>query len=241
MNQQLNLSEKSQQIQNMFNKISNRYDFLNRLLSCGQDIRWRNYLIKQIPNVPSNNGVFYDVACGTGDVIHTVAKKRTDFKTFYGFDISEGMLEQAKMRSNSPYMRSNMNFVLASAEQLAVQDESADCLSIAFGLRNVDNREKALAEFHRVLKPGGTLLILEFFPAQNSFLQNIFNFYFKKILPTIGGIFSDKAAYSYLPSSVSSMPTINEMTSMLVKHGFSNIESKGWLAGSTILLKCTKN
>jgi len=237
MSNPLNLSQKSQQIQNMFDKISPRYNFLNRLLSFGQDTRWRKYLIQNIPISQKNNGILYDVACGTGDIFNSFIRKRTDYKSLVGFDISEGMLAVAKVRNRSPQIK----HILASAEQLPVKEQTADCLTIAFGLRNVDNREKALNEFYRVLKKGGTLLVLEFFPAQNSFFQNLFNFYFKKILPTVGGIFSDKSAYSYLPHSVKSMPNADEFSSLLVATGFTQIKSKGWLSGSTMLFKCTKN
>lgn len=232
----LNLTKKSEQIQEMFNKISPRYNFLNRLLSLGQDVRWRKSLIKKIPHIANHNGVFYDIACGTGDIIHSFFKNRMDYKSLIEFDISEGMLNVAKIRNRSPQVK----HILASAEELPVAAHSADCVTIAFGLRNVDNREKALCEFHRVLKAGGTLLILDFFPAQNSFMQSLFNFYFKKILPKIGGIFSDKAAYAYLPESVSSMPTAIEFKQMLIQKGFDQVESKGWLSGSTMLFKCIK-
>ncbi|MES2615141.1 MAG: class I SAM-dependent methyltransferase, partial [Bdellovibrionota bacterium] len=135
----LNLSPKSQQIQSMFDKISTRYNLLNRLLSFGQDARWRKALIKKIPTVSDSNGVLYDVACGTGDVIHSFLKKRSDYRSLVGFDISEGMLNIAKIQNRSPQTK----HILASAEQLPVPAESANCLTIAFGLRNVDDRQKA--------------------------------------------------------------------------------------------------
>ncbi|MES2615142.1 MAG: class I SAM-dependent methyltransferase, partial [Bdellovibrionota bacterium] len=96
-------------------------------------------------------------------------------------------------------------------------------------------------EFHRVLKKEGTLIVLEFFPAQNSLFKKLFQFYFKKILPTVGGVLSDKSAYAYLPHSVSSMPTAGEFKDMLIAHGFKDVESTGWLSGSTMLFKCVKN
>jgi demethylmenaquinone methyltransferase/2-methoxy-6-polyprenyl-1,4-benzoquinol methylase len=237
MKNELNLSEKSKQIQKMFDKISKRYNFLNRLLSFGQDTRWRNKLLKSIPLQANKNGVLYDVACGTGDVILAVCKKREDFAKIIGFDISSGMLNQSKLRNCSPMVQ----HIQASAEHLPVEKESADCVTIAFGLRNVDNRENALKEFNRVLKKDGILLVLEFFPAQNSFFKNLFNFYFKKILPTIGGIFSDKDAYSYLPDSVKSMPSASEFAVLLKQNGFMDIKSHSWLSGSTMLFICRKN
>ena len=237
MNSKLNLSEKSQEIQTMFDKISPRYNFLNRLLSFGQDTRWRKCLIKNIPVQENKDGVLVDVACGTGDVIYSFNKKRTDYKSILGLDISQGMLNQSRLRNNSLKIK----HIQASAEQLPLESESANCITIAFGLRNVEHREQALKEFHRVLKTGGALLVLEFFPAKNSHFQTLFNFYFKKILPRIGGLFSDKSAYTYLPHSVKSMPTQEEFTLLLTQIGFSQMECTSWLSGSTMLFKCIKN
>jgi demethylmenaquinone methyltransferase/2-methoxy-6-polyprenyl-1,4-benzoquinol methylase len=233
---ELELSPKSQQIQKMFDTISPKYDFLNRLLSFRQDVRWRNYLVKSLPKVPDKNGVLYDVACGTGDVVTACLKKRMDYRTFIGFDISQGMLNHAIERDKLNQIR----FVQASAESLPTPEESAHCVTIAFGLRNVDNREKALKEFHRVLKKDGCLIVLEFFPSQNSFFKRIFQFYFKTILPFVGGLFSDKKAYNYLPNSVETMPSALEFKSLLEKSNFYQVESRGWLSGSTMIFKCMK-
>nr|BFD32686.1 bifunctional demethylmenaquinone methyltransferase/2-methoxy-6-polyprenyl-1,4-benzoquinol methylase UbiE [Pigmentibacter ruber] len=237
-NNQLVLSEKSVKIQKMFDKISNKYDFLNRLLSAGQDTKWRNKMICSFPKCHS--GILYDVACGTGDVVFQAIDKRKDFKTFYGFDISAGMLEQAKIRSRKNNINSHINFIQASAESLPVENNSADCLTISFGFRNVDNREIALNEFNRVLKTSGTLFILEFFPADNNLFAKLFDFYFKKILPKIGGIFSDRSAYEYLPNSVSTMPSAENFRKMLTDAGFESIEQTKWLGGATRLFKATK-
>ncbi len=237
---QLILSEKSIQVQKMFDKISNKYDFLNRLLSAGQDIRWRNKMITSFPKNLTHSGILYDVACGTGDVLFHTLNKRKDFKEFYGFDISIGMLEQAKIRARKSNYSQNIHFIQASAEVLPVAAESADCLTIAFGLRNVDNREIALKEFHRVLKNSGTLYVLEFFQAENTIFAKFFDFYFKKILPKIGGLFSDRSAYEYLPNSVSTMPTAKNFERMLVDLGFTSIEQTKWLGGATRLFKATK-
>ncbi|KAB8032052.1 bifunctional demethylmenaquinone methyltransferase/2-methoxy-6-polyprenyl-1,4-benzoquinol methylase UbiE [Fluviispira multicolorata] len=237
-NQEMILSEKSLEVQKMFDKISGKYDFLNRLLSAGQDIRWRNYMIKKLPKIQNKTGTLYDVACGTGDVLFSTATKRNDYQNLTGFDISNGMLEQAKERGKSKF--SHIYFQQASAENIPAQDASADAVTISFGFRNVDKREKALQEFHRILKNGGTLFILEFFPAKNNIMAKLFDFYFKKILPKIGGIFSDKSAYEYLPKSVSSMPSGNEFIKTLSEIGFIEIEQKCWLAGATRLFKAVK-
>lgn len=238
MTQLIPLSEKSKQVQMMFDRISEKYDFLNRLLSFGQDIRWRKAILKKMPILEQHTGLFYDVACGTGDVLFSVAKKRKDYAHFIGFDISQGMLDQAQQRKQN--VKKGIQFVQSSAEQLPVQDQTGDCLTIAFGLRNVDDRAKALAEFYRVLKPGGTLFVLEFFHPDQTILASFFDFYFKKILPTIGGIFSDKAAYQYLPESVATMPTPQEFIKMLKDVGFSDMEQTCWLAGGTRLFQAVK-
>lgn len=238
------LSEKSKQVQTMFDKISARYDFLNRLLSFGQDTRWRKAILKKLPLLKNKEGTLYDVACGTGDVLFSVLKTRQDYIKFIGFDISSGMLDQAKKnlkeKRKADTEKRAVSFVQASAEALPVANDSADALTISFGFRNVDDRNQALKEFYRVLKNGGSLFILEFFTPQQSLLSKCFDFYFKKILPFVGGLFSDKKAYQYLPNSVSTMPHVDEFTKMLKEAGFSGIEKSCWLAGSTVLFQAKK-
>lgn len=237
-NNNMILSEKSVKIQKMFDKISNRYDFLNRLLSFKQDVIWRNELIKQISTIKNRNGTICDVACGTGDVVFLAKERRPDFVNFIGVDFSEGMLSQAKLRNKN--VQNSINFIQASAEDIPLSENSVDCVTIAFGFRNVDSREKALLEFYRILKSGGELFILEFFKPKNNLLAKFFDFYFKKILPFIGGLFSDKEAYKYLPDSVSSMPNETVFLSMLEKNGFHQIQQKTWFSGTTRLFKATK-
>lgn len=154
----MRLSEKSQRVQTMFDKIAHRYDLLNRLLSARQDVRWRKALAKSLPLQTDRQGILYDVACGTGDVMLTVAKQRADYAQLRGFDISFEMLRKGESRPDlGKWVRkSNLRcaFTQASAEALPADTASAHAVSIAFGLRNVDNREQALREMFRVLKPG---------------------------------------------------------------------------------------
>jgi len=237
MTSHLSLSEKSQKVREMFNKIAPKYDFLNRLLSFRQDVRWRNALLAHIPR--DAHGVGCDVACGTGDVTFLIQKKRPHVKML-GVDISEGMLEGARLRAKRTGNEA-ISFYHASAEDLPLDSNSAEYLTIAFGLRNVDVRTKALSEFFRVLKPGGALLILEFFPADKGWLSLCFDFYFKRVLPKIGGLFADKQAYAYLPQSVSTMPSSPIFYELLQQAGFEKISEQKWLAGSTRLFVAYKS
>ncbi len=242
-NKNLMISEKSKKIQRMFDKISPRYDFMNRLLSFRQDIKWRKALLAELPSISNENGHLIDVATGTGDIIFSCAEKRKDYKVLCGVDISAGMLSFAEIRKSKHNLKntvSEITFEQGSAEDLPFNNNQADALTISFGFRNVDNRQKALQEFYRVIKPGGKLLILEFFPSKSTIFKKIFEFYFHKILPKIGGWFSDKEAYQYLPQSVASMPTCEEFKVQLGQIGFTEIKTQDWLAGSTVLFSCQK-
>lgn len=241
----MQLSDKSQQIQQMFDRISGRYDFLNRLLSFRQDVRWRKRLVKSLPTTASFPGesdlCLFDVACGTGDVIFSVAKKRKEYQNLVGFDISQGMLAQAELkRKAESFPSQKIQFVQSSAESLTADSESAHAVTIAFGLRNVENRLQALQEFHRVLKKDGCLFVLEFFPASQTILTSFFDFYFKRVLPRMASLFSDREAYHYLPNSVSTMPTGEEFQKMLLMVGYSKVEQVSWMSGAVRLFTCSK-
>ncbi len=256
--QALGLSDKSRQVQVMFDRIAPRYDLLNRLLSMRQDVRWRKALIRALPAAEAFREMdggkvgplaLADVACGTGDVMITCAKYRQDYGHILGYDISLGMIEHGRQRAECRAVAEQrsrrdssfrFDFAPASAEQLPLPDASVHALSIAFGLRNVDRRETALREFYRVCKPGGKVLILEFFEADSGLMAKTFDVYFKKILPVIGGLLSDRSAYEYLPKSVASMPSASDFRDMLLSAGFGKVQEKKWLAGATRLFIAEK-
>jgi len=229
--------ESEAQIAAMFDRIAPRYDFLNRLLSARQDQRWRKALVKQVPF--RVNGRYLDVATGTGDVLFACRQIRSEYNYLLGVDISDNMLRLASEKAVSIGCGSEVEFKSMSAETLRVPDAEFDCVSISFGLRNVVNKDQALQEFRRVLKPNGRLIILEFFNPDSHILTTIFQFYFKNILPIIGGLFSDRAAYEYLPASVSSFYLAQELKAKLNELGFSAIEEKKFLFGSCRLISAS--
>ncbi|NBX18516.1 MAG: bifunctional demethylmenaquinone methyltransferase/2-methoxy-6-polyprenyl-1,4-benzoquinol methylase UbiE [Proteobacteria bacterium] len=238
------LSEKSQRVQVMFDRIAERYDLLNRLLSARQDVRWRKALVAQLPAQPDRQGVLVDIACGTGDVMLAVARRRNDYAELRGYDISFEMLRRGESRPElGKWVRKrNMrcSFTQASAEAMPVDSNSAHAVTISFGLRNVDNREQALREMFRILKSGGRVLVLEFFQPHSTIFAKVFDFYFKSVLPRVGGLISDRDAYQYLPASVGTMPSAEAFAQTLRSIGFINVKQQMWLSGATRLFVADK-
>lgn len=222
----------------MFDRISARYDLLNRLLSARQDVRWRNRLLSMVPYRPE--GRFLDMATGTGDVILSAAKEHPEYDSFIGGDISEGMLKFATKKAVNADLSNVIEWRTMSAENITVPSSSCDCLSISFGLRNVVNKEQALNEFARVLKTGGVLLILEFFTPEGGMMSRLFQFYFHYILPVIGRLVSEKEAYKYLPTSVASFYSQQELRDSLRAKGFMVDKEVNFLFGACRLVKARR-
>ena len=221
------VDEKSKKIQEMFSEISDKYDFLNHFLSFGQDIYWRKKVANIIKNIPNNDKVI-DVACGTGDLSIEINKKIN--KKIIGIDFCYEMLKIAKKKTKE------LTFVNGDATNLPLKDNSFDILTIAFGIRNIPERKKALKEFYRVLKKKGNLIILEFSIPDNF----LFRFYFEKVLPFLGGIFSKKEAYKYLPDSVKKFPSVSNFIKEINEIGFSRIEIFSLSLGTVKIYKCEK-
>jgi demethylmenaquinone methyltransferase/2-methoxy-6-polyprenyl-1,4-benzoquinol methylase len=231
--------ESEAKIAAMFDSIAGKYDFLNRLLSGRQDQRWRKRLISRIPK--RIGGSILDVATGTGDVLLQALEARAEYKHFEGVDISEGMLALARKKAALRRDAQGVIFRSMSAENLRYPDHSFDCVTIAFGLRNVVAKDLALHEFKRILKPGGRLLILEFFIPQTGLLGRLFQFYFHQILPRIGGLFSSRDAYTYLPQSVGSFYSPQELAKKLVEHELKPAGQISWLFGAVRLVEAHSN
>lgn len=211
---------KKEQVTKMFDTISGNYDGLNRVISFGIDVSWRKKVLAIIK--ASNPETILDIATGTGDLAIMLAQ--TNAKKIVGFDISSGMLEIGKQKVAHKNLDDKIDMVLGDSENMPFEDNSFDAITVAFGIRNFETLEKGLSEIHRVLKPGGTFVILETsMPTKTPYKQG-YKFYTKNILPVIGKLFSkDKTAYAYLCESASVFPFGEELNNILRKIGFTNV------------------
>lgn len=212
------LSEKGEKIQQMFGSIAPRYDFLNRLLSFGIDRSWRKKAVRLLKY--NAGGRILDVATGTGDVALEIARTTPASVRITGADFCREMVELGEIKvAQSPYA-GRIDMQVAPCEDLPFPDNTFDSITIAFGIRNVVDRQLGLAEMWRVLKPGGRLIILEFSTPRSLLFRQIYYFYFRQLLPMIGGLFSTYHSYKYLPDSVLEFPSQQEFSQMIANAGF---------------------
>jgi demethylmenaquinone methyltransferase/2-methoxy-6-polyprenyl-1,4-benzoquinol methylase len=213
-------------VRSMFSGIAGRYDLLNHVLSLNIDKRWRKRLRRKIePVLLSPIAQILDVACGTGDV--AIELNRNSAATVIGTDFCRPMLTIAKQKSGG-----GIDYIEGDAMALGFADDRFDALTIAFGLRNVANKRTALREFYRVLRPGGTLAILEFSKPKVPGLSAMFDLYFSKILPRIGGAVSgSRSAYEYLPDSVGKFPDQKGLAALIEECGFADVEFENLTGG----------
>lgn len=235
--------EKQQKIVTMFDDIAKTYDIANRLLSFGIDKSWRKKAVDTAFELNNSAEIekIVDVACGTGDMsafwLKRANEKNIEIEKIVGVDPSVGMLGVA--REKLP----NIEFLEGEATKLPFEDNSIDFISITYGIRNVVEREKAFAEFSRVLKPDGLLIILEFMKQdEKKFTSTLTNFYTKKALPFIGGLISgNKEAYQYLPDSIDGFLTTEMMSQELKKSSLDTVFTKDFSMGISTLLIAKKS
>lgn len=209
-------------VREMFDSIAPRYDLLNRVLSLRQDVRWREKMASAMA-LPETGHVL-DVACGTGDVALEICRQRGPHVRVTGIDFSPGMLVLARKKilgKPSPAI----SLLAGNALNLPFRDRTFHAVTIAFGIRNIQDKAGALKAFYRCLKPTGMLLVLELAtPKASSGLRNVYLAYFQKILPLIGRSLSKhRFAYSYLPDSVSRFPAPDAFMALMADAGFSRI------------------
>ncbi len=211
---------KKAQVERMFDKIAPRYDLLNRVLSLGIDVWWRRRALAYLKNRPIRE--MLDVATGTADVA-IMAAKMLKPQRIIGIDIANQMLEIGRVKIGKAHLDSEIVLETGDSENLRFADGSFDAVTVAFGVRNFENLEKGLAEMARVLRPGGSAVILEFSRPRLFPFKQLYNAYFKYLLPLIGRLTSrDTRAYSYLFESVQAFPEGDHFISILSKTGFTN-------------------
>jgi demethylmenaquinone methyltransferase / 2-methoxy-6-polyprenyl-1,4-benzoquinol methylase len=211
------MNGKKQQVKKIFDSIAFRYDFLNHLLSFGFDYYWRKSALK-LTGVNSNS-ILMDIACGTGDV--SIAARKLGVEKIFGADFSYNMLQLFK--NKSPWI--NGRSVQMVAEKIPFKECSVTNITVAFGVRNFYDIQEGFNSFYYVLTPGGKATIIEFRLPSNPLFKSLYKFYFRKILPLIGGIISgDKEAYSYLPRSVEEFDEKINMPDLLRNSGFKYID-----------------
>jgi demethylmenaquinone methyltransferase/2-methoxy-6-polyprenyl-1,4-benzoquinol methylase len=208
-------------VREMFDNIAPRYDLLNRLLSLRQDVVWRKKLVSAI--VIPESGRVLDVACGTGDLSMEICRQKGPLVKIIGIDFSPGMLRlaQGKVCRNR---NAAISLLTGDALALPFREASFHAVTIAFGIRNIQDKASALKAFYETLMPGGMVLLLELATPKKSRLRDAYLAYFQKVLPTIGRLFSKhEFAYSYLPDSVSRFPETDVFMTLMEDAGFSRV------------------
>ena len=214
---------KKEEVAEMFNNISKRYDFLNHFLSLGIDKIWRKKAIAELKEL--NPKKILDIATGTGDF--ALAALKINPQEVVGIDISEGMLAVGKDKMIAKKVDNIISMQLADSENLPFEDNYFDGLTVGFGVRNFENLEKGLVEMLRVIRPGGKAIILEFSKPKKFPIKQVFGFYSKYFIPFFGkNISKDEKAYAYLPESVEAFPEGENFKAILTKVGYKNVTSK---------------
>ncbi|MEN8185844.1 MAG: bifunctional demethylmenaquinone methyltransferase/2-methoxy-6-polyprenyl-1,4-benzoquinol methylase UbiE [Bacteroidota bacterium] len=210
---------KKEQVTQMFDNVSSNYDFLNRVLTFGIDVNWRKKVVKIVSD--ENAKTILDIATGTGDLAIMLAGTNPD--KIVGLDLSPGMLEVGKKKVAEKKLGNLIEMVLGDSENLPYKDNSFDAATVGFGVRNFENLEKGLSEIYRVLKPGGSFVVLETSQPTKFPVKQGFTFYSKYFIPTLGKLFSkDKNAYTYLPESAAAFPFGKAFNDILLETGFSS-------------------
>jgi demethylmenaquinone methyltransferase/2-methoxy-6-polyprenyl-1,4-benzoquinol methylase len=210
--------KKKEQVADMFNDISVKYDFLNRFLSAGIDVSWRKKALKQLKEI--NPSSILDVATGTADVA-ILAQKILHPKKIIGIDISEGMLDVGRKKIAKLGLEKDIELLLGDSEAIKFEDNTFDAVTVAFGVRNFQHLEKGLAEIKRVLRPGGKLVVLEFSKPDSLLVKPLYNFYMKQITPNVGKLFSkNREAYKYLDESIRKFPEGKAFVNILDEVGY---------------------
>ncbi|MCW3120873.1 MAG: bifunctional demethylmenaquinone methyltransferase/2-methoxy-6-polyprenyl,4-benzoquinol methylase [Flavipsychrobacter sp.] len=231
-----NLSKKAQ-VADMFNNIAVRYDFLNHFLSMGIDKGWRKKAIAEVAAIKPQN--ILDVATGTGDM--AIAAAALQPKKITGVDIADGMLEVGRKKLIDKNLQQLITLQTGDSESMPFATGEYDAVMCAYGVRNFEHLEKGLTEMNRVIRPGGKVVILEFSHPSSFPVKQLYQFYFKYILPTLGKMVSKHdTAYTYLPESVMAFPEGKRFVDILTKCGFKDAKAQPLTFGITTLYTAFK-
>ena len=228
---------KKEQVTKMFDTISKEYDGLNRVISFGIDVKWRNKVVALVAE--THPETILDIATGTGDLAINLVK--TNANKIIGADISEGMLEVGRKKIAAKHLEKTIEMVFGDSENLPFENNTFDAITVAFGIRNFENLEKGLSEILRVLKPNGIFVILETSVPEKTPYKQGYKFYTKYVLPNIGRLFSkDRSAYAYLSESASVFPYGETLNNILRNIGFIKVENKPQTFGVASIYTASK-
>jgi len=232
--------EAAAHVREMFGRIAPRYDLLNHLLSLDVDKLWRRRVARRFRETLQKPAArVLDLCCGTGDLALAFRREAPQGAEIVGSDFVPEMLVRA--RAKAAAAGASITFVEADALSLPFADASFDLVSCSFGFRNLANYERGLAEILRVLKPGGIAAILEFAEPRGKLFGSIYRFYFRRVLPLLGGLISGStSAYTYLPSSVSKFPSTEALQAQFEQAGLADARFEGWTGGIVTLHSGTK-
>jgi demethylmenaquinone methyltransferase/2-methoxy-6-polyprenyl-1,4-benzoquinol methylase len=217
--------DKKLQVQRMFDSIAHRYDFLNHFFSMGIDVLWRKRCIRILKREEHQPKTIIDMATGTGDFAIEAVRMGLEAQ-ITGIDLSQGMLDVGIEKLKAKGLSNRISLVQGDSENLPFEDESFEAYTVAFGVRNFENLDKGLSEMYRVLTPKSLVVILEFSKPKRFPVKQLFGFYFKYIMPTLGRLVSkDPAAYTYLPESVMAFPEGRDFLDRLASVGFEELRA----------------
>lgn len=233
-----NNRSKTEQVQEMFDSIAPAYDFMNRAMTFGIDHLWRDKAVKMIKNHHPQS--ILDVATGTGDLAIKLAHRLTPNK-ITGIDLSEGMIDVGRKKVAEAHLNDIITFTQGDCLNLPFNDNTFDCVTVAYGVRNFEHLDKGYREMQRVLRPGGMICVIELSTPTSKLIKPLYKFYTRCIIPFIGRLVSkDVRAYSYLPESIAAVPQGNNMLQLMKDAQFINCQFKPLTFGTCTIYTAIK-
>ncbi len=230
-------NSRKEQVTQMFDNISGNYDFMNRIMTFGIDVKWRKKVVKMVAETHPED--ILDIATGTGDFAIMLAE--IEPQRIVGLDISQGMLDVGIKKVKEKNLDKLIEMVLGDSENLPFDDNSFDAVTVGFGVRNFENLDKGLQEINRVLRPGGIFVVLETSQPDKFPFKQVYKFHSKYIIPLLGSLFSkDKKAYDYLPESAQAFPYGEAFNNILKRNEFISVQDFPLMFGAARIYKSFK-